>query len=1030
MRVFLLFLILFLKNVILNAQYCPTAVAPFTTGIPSSTNEDEIGLFQIVGTTLNQSSTCAGTSLGNSIVNRYSDYTSIPHIVNFGTHVVNLLRINDCNIPHPSTAGAVVFIDYNQNFVFDPDERVLIFPNTIDQGGSISGIITIPNTAKVGATRLRVMLGENMNGATQNPCNNFTWGETEDYTIFIGQKTFDYTITGIAAPDTFGFCGQNPQNFSINVRNVGNQDMQGGTVTVKLKGVALGTVTRSKTFQNALVKDQMITVDLDNPFIFPAEEFVDVEAVIRNPIDTFFRNDTFRERIYVYKNPKVTLKYDSFCVGETTKVWLVNENKVIRGNDTILLPLTRVLWENQSEKDTILMTASQPIFANVSVSRGPCSTTARVQLVPDSLPKFVMPRDTALCQGQDVILAPVIPSLGLYDFSWDFPETLVDIYKNKVTGASSSEYKFTLTDTTTGCKTTKTTKVKQVTVPNYAIFNDSVCAKNSGNIGFELVQGFSYEWKNLNSSKNTVIIPTTETMIGKNLYTADIRYQGCRKTDTANVTVLELPKGALSLTSNSICEGKNTTLSIIGISNNDLFKWYDFNSTLKSISVSPLKTTTYKADVINTFGCVNTIETQLIINPKPVLKVYSNRFNDILCMGDDAILYANGAKTVRWFDLTGPEAMDTVRYISDTIKSSKLFVLEAISDKGCKDTFQYRLNLKPSNFDASVSILPTPKVCKGENVQFDAVIKGATSNAGYTFNWGGLDDNGSALSKNTPAIKSTKYTVTITNSDNCQKVFNADVEVIEPPVVTAQGAIVCEGSQANVSVSGSTNQYTYQWSNSGGNSNKASFRPAGNTTYTVTVSDLLSSSANCATVVNVPVTVVPTSGVAEIRSIQKTEYICPTVPITLVAVPVGGIFEGFGVEGNKLAIETFANGTYSVKYTFIEPINGCKQEDIKSFSVIKCTSGIDDIQQNKNSLVVYPNPFTDLFQVKWEALKRQNVSMRLVDLLGKVVLQETKVLNPGTHILDFNPTNIASGSYIFEFTIDGAYTHQVKIMKK
>jgi hypothetical protein len=356
--------------------------------------------------------------------------------------------------------------------------------------------------------------------------------------------------------------------------------------------------------------------------------------------------------------------------------------------------------------------------------------------------------------------------------------------------------------------------------------------------------------------------------------------------------------------------------------------------------------------------------------------------------------------------------------------------LEAISDKGCKDTFQYRLNLKPSNFDASVSILPTPKVCKGENVQFDAVIKGATSNAGYTFNWGGLDDNGSALSKNTPAIKSTKYTVTITNSDNCQKVFNADVEVIEPPVVTAQGAIVCEGSQANVSVSGSTNQYTYQWSNSGGNSNKASFRPAGNTTYTVTVSDLLSSSANCATVVNVPVTVVPTSGVAEIRSIQKTEYICPTVPITLVAVPVGGIFEGFGVEGNKLAIETFANGTYSVKYTFIEPINGCKQEDIKSFSVIKCTSGIDDVLQNQNSLVVYPNPFTDLFQVKWEALKRQNVSMRLVDLLGKVVLQETKVLNPGTHILDFNPTNIASGSYIFEFTVDGAYTHQVKIMKK
>jgi hypothetical protein len=149
-----------------------------------------------------------------------------------------------------------------------------------------------------------------------------------------------------------------------------------------------------------------------------------------------------------------------------------------------------------------------------------------------------------------------------------------------------------------------------------------------------------------------------------------------------------------------------------------------------------------------------------------------------------------------------------------------------------------------------------------------------------------------------------------------------------------------------------------------------------------------------------------------------------------VAVPVGGIFEGFGVEGNKLAIETFANGTYSVKYTFIEPINGCKQEDIKSFSVEKCKSGIDDINQVKNHLAVYPNPFSDLFQVKWEAIKKQNITMRLVDLLGKVILQESKVLNLGMHILDFNPTNIASGSYIFEFTVDEAFTHQVKIIKK
>ena len=1014
-----LFFVLLFVAFQLRAQYCTPI---YSTGCAAFS--EDINSFTFNGaTTLSHPSTGCTSLNGNS----YNNYTNAfpPILVLKGAVYTGTITSTTSVYPE----NFRIWIDFNNDNTFTADESIA--NGTIAPGQVHSFTTTpMPQYTGTGISRMRVRLAYGGSSATIDPCTSITWGETHDYAVMLEPPKFDYTISGIAAPDTFGFCGQNPQNFSINVRNVGNQDMQGGTVTVKIKGNALGTVTRTKTFQNALVKGQTITVDLDNPFSFPAEEFLDVEAVIRNPIDTFFRNDTFRERIYVYKNPKVTLKYDSFCVGEATKVWIVNDNKVIRGNDTILLPLTRILWENQSEKDTIQMTVSQPTFANVTVTRGPCVTTARVQLVPDSLPKFIMPRDTALCQDQQVILAPEIPSLSLYDFSWDYPETLVEVYKNNVNGSTSSEYKFTLSDKKTGCKTTKTTKVKQVTVPGYAVINDTVCANVPAKIGFELVQGITYEWKSLNVNKNEVTIPTSEAMEGISSYIADVKYQGCRKFDTAFVMVRKLPKGQIVANPSSICEGLNSSVSISRNDINDTFKWYDFNSSQDTISASPSKSTIYKADLIDAFGCTNTIETTLVVNPTPDLKVYSNRYNDIICKGDDVILYANGAKTVKWLDLTGPEAMDTVRYIADTIKSSKLFILEAISDKGCVDTFQYRLNLKPSNFDASVSILPTPKVCKGENVQFDAVINGATSNAGYTFNWGGLDDNGSALSKSTPAIKSTRYNVTITNSDNCQKVFNADVEVIEPPVVTAQGAIVCEGSQANVSVSGSTNQYAYQWSNSGGNSNKASFRPSGNTTYTVTVSDLLSSSANCATVVNVPVTVVPTKGIAQIRSIQKSEYICPTVPITLTAVPVGGIFEGFGVEGNKLAIETFETGSYSVKYTFIEPINGCKQEDIKTFSVQKCTSGIDDVNLTENNLVIYPNPFNDMFQVKWEAQKRQNIEIRLVDLLGKVVLQESRILNPGAHILDFYPSNIAAGSYIFEFNVDGAYTHQVKILKK
>jgi hypothetical protein len=74
-----------------------------------------------------------------------------------------------------------VWIDYNQNGVFtDAGEQVV--STTFNGAGNKTGTFTIPTTALLGTTRMRVSAKY---GAYSTPCETFTYGEVEDYTINI-----------------------------------------------------------------------------------------------------------------------------------------------------------------------------------------------------------------------------------------------------------------------------------------------------------------------------------------------------------------------------------------------------------------------------------------------------------------------------------------------------------------------------------------------------------------------------------------------------------------------------------------------------------------------------------------------------------------------------------------------------------------------------------------------------------------------------------------------------------------------------
>ncbi|MCU0468708.1 MAG: GEVED domain-containing protein [Arcicella sp.] len=90
-----------------------------------------------------------------------------------------------------------VWIDYNKNGVFtDAGEQVV--STNFTSAGNTNVNFTIPTTALLGTTRMRVSAKY---GAYSTPCESFTYGEVEDYTINITATANTNALARVGEPE-------------------------------------------------------------------------------------------------------------------------------------------------------------------------------------------------------------------------------------------------------------------------------------------------------------------------------------------------------------------------------------------------------------------------------------------------------------------------------------------------------------------------------------------------------------------------------------------------------------------------------------------------------------------------------------------------------------------------------------------------------------------------------------------------------------------------------------------------------------
>ncbi|MDC3338111.1 T9SS type A sorting domain-containing protein [Flavobacteriales bacterium] len=99
--------------------------------------------------------------------------------------------------------GGEAWIDFNGDGVFDASESIgssAGTPGTAPWDAPIDFTFTVPVTATLGTTGMRVMQQEGSGGSPPlNPCGTFTWGSVVDFTIDISYGTTCAGVTGLVS---------------------------------------------------------------------------------------------------------------------------------------------------------------------------------------------------------------------------------------------------------------------------------------------------------------------------------------------------------------------------------------------------------------------------------------------------------------------------------------------------------------------------------------------------------------------------------------------------------------------------------------------------------------------------------------------------------------------------------------------------------------------------------------------------------------------------------------------------------------
>ncbi len=961
----------------------PCVCAGYASSSATSTFDEE--LLNVTFATLNNSSTCSSVGPGpGSVMNKYSNYAGFlaAPTVTQGQTVTFTIQIGTCNGNYNNSAS--IYIDYNQNGLFtDAGEQVYLSAATTNGPHFESGSVTIPMTASVGITRMRVISNET-SPAFINPTGTYSWGETEDYCIDIAQAL---PCTGTPASGTAAISQATAcPNSTLNLNGTGlttglgiqYQWYSSPSATGPWSAVPNATSTSYATSTNVTTYYQIVTT-CTNSAQSATSSVVSFSVVnpgpcICNNYGASNATQAFDEEIW-----NVTfgsLNNPSTCTTTAPGPGSVNQKY---SNYAGFVAAPTVMQGQNVPYSVDINTCGGWFGMNYDVyidfnqnglftdaGEQVASVTGAIQGVNSGIIGIPATASVGTTRMRVVAVEFSTPSpTGTYGYG-ETEDYCIDIIAPMPCAGTPSSG-IAAISTNTGCIT-------------------DVFTMNATSI--TIATGITYQWYSspsptgpwtaITNASNTAFATSASVTTFFQMVTTCSNSAQSATTSIVSYT----PSNCYTMSNNTItsCSG---TLYDSGGPNGNYTNNEDYTLTIIPAASS--------SSVLITF---NTFSTEPGFD---YLYVYDGNSTAAPLIGQ----YDNSNPPPASIAASSAGGELTLQFTSDVSVVYSGFDISITCTSTCSG---------PPSAPAVTSM----SLCSGNTATLTAVATGTA--AWYTTPTASTAPVSTSTLFVTPTLTG-NITYYVKDSTACgsSSLVAVNVTVVTTPtmVVSSTSNTLCAGQSATLSA---TSMDTYTWSTAASTS-VIVVTPTTTTSYTVTGNQVQCVSTQTGAV-NINVNALPTvtmsaSGVATICATNGS--------IALQGGPSGGVFSGAAVTGTLLSIVNA--GTYTPMYTYTAPTTGCSNSASVQVIVINCSAGLVSQMIVTPGFNVYPNPNTGSFIIETNTTISKQVE--ITDLTGRIVKSETS----DEPRISMDIKDLANGIYYVRVVTDGA-THVVKIIKQ
>ncbi|GDX52994.1 hypothetical protein LBMAG27_20410 [Bacteroidota bacterium] len=508
------------------------------------------------------------------------------------------------------------------------------------------------------------------------------------------------------------------------------------------------------------------------------------------------------------------------------------------------LPPYIFIWSNGSTNEDLTNLSGGTYSVTVTDVNNCSYTTSYTINEPIILTASISSSSSPTCNGANngAVDLTVAGGTAAYIYNWSNGATTQDL-----SGLAGGTFSVTVTDAN-GCTATTSSTIilvePLVLTISPTVQNVSCNGNGDGSISLSVSGGtpvYNYNWSNGN---------TTSALINLSPGTFSVTVtdaNGCSATSTSIITQpLTLSATVTSYTDTLGCNATGTGAIDISVFGGTTAYSYNWSNGSTTQDLSGLSAGTYNVTITDANGCTTTLSADLTIVQVDHPIASTTITNVTGCFGN-----SNGAIDLTITDGQAPFTYSwsngsTTQDLSTLVAG--VYSVTVLDVNGCSTTASATVT-EPALLIATVSASSTNVTCNGA-ADGTVVLNVSGGTPLYNYNWSNGNTT-SALINLSPGT----FSVTVTDANGCTATTSSIITepvVLSASVITFSDTLGCNATGTgaiDISVSGGTTAYSYNWSN-GSTTQDLSGLSAG--TYNVTITD----ANGCTTTLSADLTIV------------------------------------------------------------------------------------------------------------------------------------------------------------------------------